>query len=178
MIYLSLAIRLIHPVQAPISQLFGAHPEHYKPFGLMGHEGIDYACKIGTSVYASCDGIVWRAGKTENPWGTRVIVEHLTDDQRVLFYTIYAHMQNVYVSSGSFVREAQVIGTSGNTGNVTGPHLHFCLATTTKNAGYECPASLGKRWWEDPLQYMVNAPVGATRDVYKDYQCAIPIDVY
>lgn len=127
---------------------------------------------------AACDGIVWRAGRTANPWGTRVIIEHITDDPRSLFYTVYAHMQNVYVAPGGFVKEGQAIGTSGNTGNVTGPHLHFCLATTTKNAGYECPASLGKRWWEDPIPYVTGVLAGLTRDVYENYQCALPIDVY
>lgn len=161
-----------------MSQRFGEHPERYKSFGLGGHEGIDYACRIGTRVIAACDGIVWRAGRTDNPWGTRVILEHLTDDPRVLFYTVYAHMQNVYVSPRSFVKEGQIIGTSGNTGNVTGPHLHFCLATTTKNAGYECPASLGQRWWNDPLLYITNSSPSLARDVYEDYECAMPIGVY
>ena len=161
-----------------MSQRFGEHPERYRSFGLAGHEGVDYVCHIGTHILAACDGVVWRAGKTDNPWGTRIIIEHLTNNPYTLFYTVYAHMQNVYVGPGKFVKEGQIIGESGSTGNVTGPHLHFCLATVTKNAGYECPASLGKRWWKDPLPYMIGESTTTTRAVYEDYTCAMPINVY
>ena len=41
------------------------------------------------------------------------------------YYSVYLHLQNLTVSTGDRVEARQVIGLSGSTGNVTGPHLHF-----------------------------------------------------
>ena len=135
-----------HPI---VSQLFGANPEIYKTFGLGGHEGIDFACPRDSAVVAAAPGVVWRSGDSPGPWGIRVILKH------DFGFTVYAHLNSTMVVPKQTVRADQIIGFSGATGNVTGPHLHFCLALPQENEGYACPVAMGsgleKFWWHDPL---------------------------
>lgn len=139
-------IDLLNPVPGiGLSQFFGARPTVYKRFGLAGHEGVDYACPRGTPVMAAASGEVWRAGDSRGPWGVRIILKHHFG------YTVYSHLQSVMVTAGMAVDAGQIIGHSGETGNATGPHLHFALALPAQNAGYACPSVMGKHWWHDPL---------------------------
>lgn len=84
------------------------------------HTGIDYGCPLNTPVLASADGKVMFAGWDSTGYGNMVIVKH-TD----FCSTLYAHLSSVHVSVGETVRRGSLIGHSGNTGNSTGPHLHF-----------------------------------------------------
>lgn len=83
------------------------------------HEGIDWSCSIGTSVFASSGGTISYAG-WQNGYGNVIIINH-GDGLR----TKYAHLNSISVSSGDKVSQGDVIGKSGNTGRSTGPHLHF-----------------------------------------------------
>lgn len=90
-----------------------------------GHTGIDLAAPIGTLVYAVADGTVIAAGIVKNSYGNEaygncVLISHQNSD-----YSFYAHMNSVSVRAGQKVVAGQEIGTVGNTGNTTGPHLHF-----------------------------------------------------
>lgn len=85
------------------------------------HHGIDYVANTGTPVMAAQNGRVieitrgWAGG-----FGTSILVDHgggLT--------TRYAHLSSVLIGIGQNVSKGQQIGLSGNTGNSTGPHLHF-----------------------------------------------------
>ena len=84
------------------------------------HTGIDYACPIGTSILASDSGKVVFAAWDKTGYGNLVIVQHSSGVS-----TLYAHLSNVSVFSGENVRQGELLGHSGNTGNSTGPHLHF-----------------------------------------------------
>lgn len=100
-----------------------------------GHNGIDYLTPMGTPVKASGDGVVAFEGwGKDHPWitwmgGITVLIRH--DDG----HTGYAHLQSTTVNIGQTVKQNQVIGHSGNTGNVVpkptpqnpgaGSHLHF-----------------------------------------------------
>ena len=84
------------------------------------HTGIDYACPEGTPILASESGRVVEAGWDISGYGKCVIIYH-TDGQG----TLYAHLSQIIVYVGQEVKRSQVIGYSGNTGNSTGPHLHF-----------------------------------------------------
>lgn len=85
------------------------------------HRGRDLAAAEGTPVYAAADGTVRSAVQSES-YGNCLRILHAGGDE-----TLYAHMQYIFVHPGQQVRQGQVIGTVGQTGNVTGPHLHFEL---------------------------------------------------
>ena len=83
------------------------------------HKGNDWACPIGTAVNASCAGTVisagWRGG-----YGYCVEIQHI-DGKR----TRYAHLSQILVYAGQSVAQGEKIALTGNTGNSTGPHIHF-----------------------------------------------------
>lgn len=112
-------------VEKRITQWFGANPENYIEYGLNGHEGIDLAAPLGTGIYAAAPGTVLYAGPNRSDgqpslYGYHVYVDHGR------YTTCYAHLApDLFVTSGQYVRAGEVIGTSGNTGRSTGPHLHF-----------------------------------------------------
>lgn len=83
------------------------------------HSGTDFRAKIGTPIIASNDGKVVLA---ENRFysGNSVIIDH---GQGI--YTCYYHLSEFKVKTGDMVKKAQLIGLSGATGRITGPHLHF-----------------------------------------------------
>ncbi|NDV83442.1 M23 family metallopeptidase [Bacteroides sp. 51] len=83
------------------------------------HSGIDYACDLATTVHATANGIVTYAG-TKGGYGKCVIVKH-----RFGFTTMYAHLSEYYVKSGTVVNLGKVIGFVGSTGRSTGSHLHY-----------------------------------------------------
>ena len=84
------------------------------------HTGIDYGCPAGTHILASADGTVMAAGWDNSGYGFRVILKH--GDGRA---TLYAHLDSISVNLFDKVLQGEEIGISGNTGNTTGPHLHF-----------------------------------------------------
>ena len=99
----------------PVTQRFGE-----KITDPAGHKGIDYALNMGTPVLAAMDGKVSRAAQITGGYGTHVVIDHEGGLQ-----TVYAHLSRMSVPLGASVLEGQLIGYSGNTGNSTGPHLHF-----------------------------------------------------
>lgn len=101
----------------PVTQSFGE-----KITNPQGHTGIDYALYSGTAVLASADGIISLAITGTTGYGNHIILDHGDGYQ-----TLYAHLSAISISVGQKVRRGQTIGTSGNTGNSTGPHLHFEL---------------------------------------------------
>lgn len=92
------------------------------PIGSKNHLGIDIANSIGTPVVAAADGVVSYAG-TMNGYGNVVMVTHSINGQ--IFTTVYAHLSGFNSSVGNSVSKGQQIARMGNTGNSTGPHLHF-----------------------------------------------------
>lgn len=83
------------------------------------HKGLDYATPVGTAVVASCGGVVTKAGWGSG-YGYVVYIQH--PDGRE---TRYGHLSKVLCSPGQSVSQGTKIALSGNTGNSTGPHLHF-----------------------------------------------------
>ena len=84
------------------------------------HTGIDYGCPFGTPILASADGTVVFAGWDNTGYGNFVIVNHNSECA-----TCYAHLSDISVVLNQKVRQGMLLGHSGNTGNSTGPHLHF-----------------------------------------------------
>lgn len=84
------------------------------------HGGMDIAVPEGTPVAASSDGIVTLAAPGLFYSGNVVIIDHGYG-----LHTIYAHLSEIKVNRGEIVKQGQIIATSGKTGRVTGPHLHW-----------------------------------------------------
>ena len=102
-----------------ITQEFGLNPEVYGRFGLDGHNGTDFRCKVGTPIYAPIDGKVKVKDSKSKGYGLHVKIRG--GDREV----VLAHLSSVLVKDGDTLRLGQKIGYSGNTGFSTGPHLHF-----------------------------------------------------
>jgi murein DD-endopeptidase MepM/ murein hydrolase activator NlpD len=86
-----------------------------------GHPAIDIAGWLGAPVTAADAGYVILAGGGWNSgYGNYAIVDHGNG-----FTTLYAHLSTIFVQPGATVSRGQQLGTMGNTGNSTGPHLHF-----------------------------------------------------
>lgn len=92
------------------------------PIGSKNHLGIDIANSIGTPVIAAADGVVSYVG-TMSGYGKLVMVTHSLDGAQ--FTTVYAHLSGFTSSVGDVVSKGDQIAKMGNTGNSTGPHLHF-----------------------------------------------------
>lgn len=112
------------PYQGAISQRFGARPNYYRKFGLPGHEGVDWAVPVGTPVLAAAEGrvILALADNGKHPYGTHIRIRHDNGLE-----TIYAHLSRLMVKRNDEVKRGETIGLSGNSGNSTGPHLHFSV---------------------------------------------------
>ncbi|ONK15154.1 M23 family metallopeptidase [Streptomyces sp. MP131-18] len=93
------------------------------------HSGQDFAVPVGTPVQAVHDGTVVKAGGNgagDGPaYGNAVVIKH--DDDT---FTQYAHLSEADVKAGEKVEAGDEIARSGNTGNSSGPHLHFEVRTT------------------------------------------------
>ena len=83
------------------------------------HAGIDLAGPLRTPEYAAMDGVVLQAGPASG-FGLAVYVQHENGD-----VTVYGHVDEVLVSAGQVVEAGDTIALLGNTGESTGPHLHF-----------------------------------------------------
>jgi murein DD-endopeptidase MepM/ murein hydrolase activator NlpD len=83
------------------------------------HKGIDISSPLGTPIKASNGGKVMYSN-TMKGYGNVVIIRHTEE-----YVTVYAHNQTNLVEEGTWVEKGQIIGKVGQTGNATGPHLHF-----------------------------------------------------
>lgn len=104
---------------ARVSSFFGV----VSPLRPQGHHGIDFIAKTGTPVLASADGAVVSSSDLDAggaKYGKTIIVAHANG-----FNSVYAHLDRRLVAEGDIVKAGQLIGLSGATGKVTGPHLHF-----------------------------------------------------
>jgi murein DD-endopeptidase MepM/ murein hydrolase activator NlpD len=91
------------------------------------HTGIDMACPVGTEVFAAQDGTVCPGG-WGSAYGTAILIDQaaIEGPPRIAGgWAIYAHLSKVFVKAGDKVKKGDKIGLSGNTGNSTGPHLHY-----------------------------------------------------
>jgi murein DD-endopeptidase MepM/ murein hydrolase activator NlpD len=98
---------------ARISSAFGV------PRGSSRHQGLDLTAPKGTKVRTTADGRVTFSGRSGD-FGRLVIVEH-----RDGYETRYAHLKSISVNKGKKVKRGAVVGTVGESGNATGPHLHY-----------------------------------------------------
>jgi murein DD-endopeptidase MepM/ murein hydrolase activator NlpD len=83
------------------------------------HKGMDFTAPKGTPIYASGDGIIFRAQRSKT-FGQVVYIDHGYG-----YKTIYAHMSKMAVKRGESIRRGDLIGYVGNTGLSVAPHLHY-----------------------------------------------------
>lgn len=97
------------------------------------HSGVDIPAPMRTPVLAAGSGKVTWAGyglyngyyDTSDPYGLAVLIRHDFGYEGEKLYTVYAHLDQIDVVKGQNVENGEVLGLSGQTGKVTGPHLHF-----------------------------------------------------
>lgn len=125
-------VALVHPVYyhqtVPITQVFGVNEAYYKQFSvdgvpLKGHNGVDFGVPEGTVIQAVDAGKVIESGNDPAGFGIYVKLLHPWGE------TLYAHLSRSFVQLDLVVNKGQPLGYSGNTGNSSGPHLHFGLRT-------------------------------------------------
>ncbi|MCZ9348568.1 M23 family metallopeptidase [Streptomyces mutabilis] len=104
------------------------------------HSGQDFAVPIGTNVVATHGGTVVKAGGNgagDGPaYGNAIVIKHGNGT-----YSQYAHLSKINVKIGQIVKTGQSIAKSGNTGNSSGPHLHFEIRTTPNYGSAVDPVS-------------------------------------
>jgi murein DD-endopeptidase MepM/ murein hydrolase activator NlpD len=126
--------------QWPVSSRRITSPYGYRISPISGvrmfHSGIDIgSTPIGTPIYAAMPGRVTAVG-WDNVYGNYVVVTHQSG-----YRTLYGHMSVIRVKTGAYVNNDTRIGDVGNTGQSTGPHLHF---TVYKNGVTVNPRTLMK----------------------------------
>ncbi len=84
------------------------------------HSGVDITNDIGTKVYATADGVIRYASRTNGGYGIAVEISHGYG-----YATFYAHLSKVLVRRGQTVKRGELIALSGRSGLVSGPHLHY-----------------------------------------------------
>ncbi|WP_447038166.1 M23 family metallopeptidase [Streptomyces sp. DSM 118878] len=116
----------VHPVERyTLSATFGLGGNMWSS----KHSGQDFAVPVGTNVGAAHAGTVVKAGPNgggDGPaYGNAVVIKHDNGT-----YSQYAHLSRIDVHVGQNVTTGQHIALSGNTGNSSGPHLHFEIRKT------------------------------------------------
>jgi murein DD-endopeptidase MepM/ murein hydrolase activator NlpD len=91
------------------------------------HNGIDLAANY-ENVYSVLDGVVTETGWDNKGGGNYIKIKHFDR-----FETAYLHLSEIYYRVGEFVKTGFIIAKSGNSGNSTGPHLHFSVKEFGQN---------------------------------------------
>lgn len=156
-------MKLYYPVKNPINptNLFGANPAEYAPFGQAGHPGNDFECPTGTPIFSPCDGTAFYV--TDQLGGDGIWIRH-TDVDGENFNVILWHMPVATTGTvdpgvattreypfsiptdRSFVqvKAGQMLGYTDNSGykkESTGPHLHVAAMPADKNWNALSPAN-------------------------------------
>ena len=113
--------RLPVPAGTSISGVFGQTEGYPHP-----HRGVDYETPPGTPIVAPADGVVVDFFN-DGSFGIGVCLDHVDTP----WDSLYAHLSEASVGVGRHVRAGEVLGLSGATGLVTGPHLHWQVCRNT-----------------------------------------------
>jgi len=139
-----------------VTQGFGQNPEVYQPFGMQGHNGIDFGVPEGTPVYAPHDGVATVKDDGTNGYGLHIIIE---DAKR---RSVLAHLSSSKVVTGQPIYQGDQIASSGKTGMASGPHLHWTFKimkdgqVQNKTNGYEGAmdvTELTRLWLDQDLHH-------------------------
>tara|TARA_B100000575_G_scaffold168737_1_gene135012 strand:+ start:2273 stop:3565 length:1293 start_codon:yes stop_codon:yes gene_type:complete len=113
---------------ARLSSNFGMRKHPISGYNKM-HKGVDFAAPTGTPIYAGGNGTIEYAG-TNGGYGKYIRIRHNNE-----YKTAYAHLSGFKkgITKGARVSQGDVIGFVGNTGNSTGPHLHYEILYQNKH---------------------------------------------
>lgn len=100
--------------------IYPVNSRNFTQYFWYGHPGVDIALGEGSAVVASDTGTVTFAGWNIYGFGNLIVVNHGNG-----YETFYAHLSGINVVPGQIVYQGNVIGATGNTGNSSGPHIHF-----------------------------------------------------
>jgi len=114
------SVNFVWPVRGPISSPFGYRSNPFTGLRTY-HSAMDIAIPLGTKVKATRAGTVADTGYN-SVFGNYIILKHSNGYQ-----SLYGHLSTIGVREGQSVDQGAVIGNSGNTGESTGPHLHFSI---------------------------------------------------
>ncbi len=98
--------------------------------GCGSHPAVDIKTLLGTPVYAIANGVIEEAG-TSSSWGNYVVIRHSdvpdpdSSKRTTTLFSIYAHLDQLFVSEGKAISKAAILGEVGDTGTATTYHLHF-----------------------------------------------------
>lgn len=106
-------------VKGWVTQIFGPSIHPYGHYWYL-HRGLDLAFGYGLPIVATADGKVVKKDFDKNGFGYYIDIQH-----KYGFKTRYAHLQRQMVEVGQRITQGEVIGTMGNSGMSTGPHLHY-----------------------------------------------------
>lgn len=115
--YIKSTVSFIKPISGVISSEYGQR-NPTTPTVPKNHTGTDIAASIGTKIVSATDGTVILAS-SEGDYGNHLKIQ-IND-----VIIVYAHCNKLYVKEGDVIKQGQEIAEVGNTGNTTGPHLHF-----------------------------------------------------
>ncbi len=127
-----------------ITQMFGKTVSAKRLYVSGSHSGADFRATIGTPIKSVADGIIEGVGDTDQAcprasFGKWVFIRHYNG-----LATAYGHLSVISVAEGQKVTKGQLIGYSGATGHVTGPHLHLTVYASRGVDGGE-GARIGER---------------------------------
>lgn len=119
----------------PITQIFNdkRYRNSYAKFGLLGHNGVDYGTPEGTEIIAPHDGKIVENIFDSSGYGNYIKIENDKE------FSVLAHFKTLSpLKVGTSVKQGDLVGVSGNTGNSTGPHLHwgYCYKPRNKDNGF------------------------------------------
>lgn len=108
------------PTKGWITSYFGKRKSPFTGRRVM-HEGLDIAANLGTPVVATADGVVSRVGYSRS-YGKMVVIDHGYG-----YRTIFGHNSKLLVKAGQRIKRGDRVALVGNTGQSTGPHVHYEL---------------------------------------------------
>ena len=118
----------IHPTCLKKSKFTSGFGYRFDPFtrNKKIHEGHDFSAKVGTEVYVTANGTV-KSSRYFGSFGNYIEVDHGNG-----YSTTYGHLSKRMVKKGQKIQRGDVIGTVGNTGRSTAPHLHYEIRYNNK----------------------------------------------
>lgn len=139
------------PGTPTVTQGFGQNPQIYSQFGLAGHNGIDFGCDVGTTIYAPHDGVATVKDDGANGYGLSVVIDGPTRR------SLLGHLSETNVVTGQSISQGDPIGKSGQSGFSTAPHLHWTFKlllnkqVQNKDNGYDGAIDVTEftRLWQD-----------------------------